>query len=225
MRRPGAQQRPGLALIAAAVSAAALCTACGHSAPTEFLTLRAVPPAAPPASAGVDPVRVVAVRVPAWLDRLQIARPTEGAAVVVEDFERWSAPLGDLALAALTQDLTDRLAGTTVLAAGGIAPPGTRDVAVDLSTLERQGGRLELSGTATVTDAGTGALVLSPPVRLGAAAPADARSEAAALDQLMGELADRLASALSAPSTSRGRQAEAPRQGWQAGGEETDGSG
>lgn len=201
MKRRFAQGRPDLPRIAAILSAAALCAACGHSAPTEFLTLRPVPSPTPLAPTGADPVRVVAVRVPAWLDRLQVARPTEGATVVVEDFERWSAPVGDLALAALTEDLSDRLAGAPVLMAGAIAPPATRDVSVDLSTLMRQGGLLELDGTATVTDARTGAIVLSLPVRLQAPAPADARSEAAALDQLMGELADQLTPALRAPST------------------------
>lgn len=200
MKRLFALERPSLAPIAAALSAASLFSACGHSAPTEFLTLRAVPPAEAPAPAAADPVRVVAVRLPAWLDRLQVARPTEGAAVVVEDFERWSAPVGDLALAALTEDLTDRLAGAPVLAAGAMAPPATRDLAVDLPSLVRQGGRLELEGTATVTEARTGALVLSLPVRLQTPAPADGRSEAAALDQLMGALADQLAPALRRPS-------------------------
>jgi len=85
---------------------------------------------------------------------------------VVEDFEHWSAPVGDLMLAALTEDLTDRLAGTPVLAAGAVATPATRDVSVDLSTLVRLVGRLELGGTATVTDACIGGLVLSLPVRL-----------------------------------------------------------
>ncbi len=72
-------------------------------------------------------------------------------------------------------------------------------MSVDLSTLVR-GGRLELDGTATVTDARTGRVLLSLPVRLQAPAPDDAKSEAAALDQLIGQLADRLAPALRAPS-------------------------
>ncbi len=112
MKRLFAQRRARAPRIAAILSVAALCAGCGHSAPTEFLTLQPVPAPALPASAGADPVRVVAVHVPAWLDRLQVARPTQGATVVVEDFQHWSAPVGDLMSAALTEDLTDRLAGT-----------------------------------------------------------------------------------------------------------------
>jgi uncharacterized protein len=193
-----------IARVAAALSGAGLCASCGHSAPTEYLTLRSVPPAATMAPAVADPVRVVAVRVPPWLDRLEVARPTASATVVVEDFERWSAPLGDLAMAALTEDLADRLAGVPVLSAHAAAPAATRDVSIDFSSLSREGTMLALDGTATVTDARTGALILSLPVRLRAPAAADARSEASALDQLMGELADVLAPPLRA-ATAAGR--------------------
>jgi uncharacterized lipoprotein YmbA len=186
----------GIGRVAAALSGAGLCVSCGHSAPTEYLTLRPVPPAAGVVPAVADPVRVVAVRVPPWLDRLEVARPTPGAAVVVEDFERWSAPLGELATAALTEDLAARLVGVSVLPVRAAAPAATRDVSVDLSSLTRDGAMLELHGTVTVTDARTGALILSLPVHLRAPAAADARGEASALDQLMGELADVLAPAL-----------------------------
>ncbi|MDB5480931.1 MAG: hypothetical protein JWO83_1984 [Caulobacteraceae bacterium] len=185
---------------AAVLSGAALGVACGHSAPTEFLTLQPVPPQVRSPSAPGDPVRVAAVHLPPWLDRLEVTRPTEGAAVVVEDFERWSAPVGDLALAALTEDLADRLAGVTVLPARAIAPPATRDVTVDLTSLTRRGTSLELDGAATVTDARTGALILSLPISLRTPASAGAPGEARALDELMGELADRLAPALRAGS-------------------------
>ncbi len=183
---------------AAILSGAALCVSCGHSAPTEFLTLRPIPPQVRSPSEPGDPVRVTAVRLPPWLDRLEVARPTEGSAVVVEDFERWSAPAGDLALAALTEDLADRLPGVTVLPASVIAPSATRDVAVDVTALTLQGTGLELEGSATVTDARTGALILNMPVRLRASASGGAPGEARALDELIGELADRLAPALRA---------------------------
>lgn len=50
------------------------------------------------------------VRTPPWLDRLEVARPAGTSCVVVEDFERWSAPVGDITHAALTEDPADRLA-------------------------------------------------------------------------------------------------------------------
>jgi len=184
--------------VAAVLSGAVLGVSCGHSAPTEFLALQPVPPQVRSPSAPGNPVRVAAVRLPPWLDRLEVARPTDGSTVVVEDFERWSAPVGDLALAALTDDLADRLTGVPVLPARAIAPPATRDVTVDLIALTRRGTSLELDGAATVTDARTGALILNIPVHLRAATSTGAPGEARALDDLMGELADRLAPVLRA---------------------------
>jgi uncharacterized lipoprotein YmbA len=198
MKRPHAPISWRHLRIALVLSGTAFGVSCGHSAPTEFLTLQPVPLQVRSPSAPGDPVRVVAVHLPPWLDRLEVARPTEGAAVVVEDFERWSAPVGDLALAALTENLADRLAGVTVLPARAIAPPSTRDITVDLTALTRRGTSFELDGAATVTDARTGALLLNLPVRLQAPASAGALGEARALDEMMGELADRLAPALRA---------------------------
>ena len=197
------QRFRGAARIAAALSSAGLCASCGHSAPTEYLTLRSVPPVADMAPTVADPVRIVAVRVPPWLDRLEVARPTASASVVVEEFERWSAPLGDLATAALTEDLADRLAGVAVLSARAAVPPATRDISVDFSSLSSEGTTLELDGIATVTDSRTGALVVSLPVRLRAPAATDARGEATALERLIGELADALAPSLRAASAAK----------------------
>ena len=182
---------------ASALAGAALCGSCGHTAPTEFLTLRAVPSETRPAPIREDPVRVIALRAPSWLDRLEVARPTETPSLVVEDFERWSAPIGDLALAALTEDLADRLPGVAVLPARAPAPPTTRDLSVDLVSLTGHGETVELNATATLTDARTGALIMSLPVRLETPGTlSSATKEALALDRLMGQLADRLAAEL-----------------------------
>jgi len=177
-----------------ALAGALLCSSCGHTAATHYLTLRAVVSQTPPAQIRGYAVRVIALRVPPWLDRLEVARPTETPSVVVEDFERWSAPIGDLALAVLTEDLVDRLPGMAVLPPRAPAPPATRDLSVDLESLNGHGETVELDATATVTDARTGALIISLPVHLEAPGTlTNATGEALALDRLMGQLADRLA--------------------------------
>jgi uncharacterized lipoprotein YmbA len=194
MKRLPARAARRILKSASALAGAALCGSCGHTAPTEFLTLRAVPSETRPAQIMGDPVRVIALRVPSWLDRLEVARPTGTPSLVVEDFERWSAPIGDLALSALTEDLADRLPGVAVLPNRAPAPPATRDLSVDLMSLTGHGETVELDASVTVTDARTGALVRSLPVRLEVPGTlTSATGEALALDRLMGQLADRLA--------------------------------
>ena len=195
MRRYHSRRIAGAAGLCAGI---ALCCSCSLSAPTEFLTLQPVAPDALSAPIRADPIRVIAVHVPPWLDRLEVARPTGGDSIAVEEFERWSAPVGDLALTALTKDLADRLTGVLVLPARAAAPPATRDVSVDLVSLVPHGGSIELDATATVTDARSGALILSLPFHLqGFASPTDAADEALVLDRFIGQLADRLAARLS----------------------------
>lgn len=189
-----------IAKSALALAGVTLCGSCGHSAPTEFLTLQAIPAETQPAPIGGNPVRVIAVRVPPWLDRLEVAHPTGTPSVVVEDFKRWSAPVGDLALSALTEDLAYRLPGVAVLPARTPPPPATRDLSIDLASLSGHGEAVELDAMATVTDARTGALIMSMPVRVEAPGTlANATGEALALDGLMARLADRLAPELRGP--------------------------
>ena len=107
------------ALGAVAFTALALCmglAACGHSDPTRFFTLDALPPTAPTAYAG-PPLRVRAVHIPPALDRAELARETSPGEVSVDDFAHWAAPLGQTARQVLTEDLAARLPS------GEIGPP------------------------------------------------------------------------------------------------------
>ena len=66
-------------------------TACGTTPPTRYLTLAAAPPAgSAPGRAGLV-LRPPEIRWPAAFDRLEVARPTAGVDVSVEEFARWSA--------------------------------------------------------------------------------------------------------------------------------------
>jgi uncharacterized protein len=169
---------------------------CGHSAPTQYLGLRTLLPemAAPPSSG--PPFRVLAVRFPAWLDRMEVTRPTTDDMVRVEEFARWAAPPGDLAQSVLAEDLSARLPGVAVQPAGAPTFTGARDILVELASVEQRGAALEVAGVATVTDANTGALILRLPLRVLTGAPSDAHGEARALDQLLAEIANQLAQVL-----------------------------
>src|ERR1700756_5199453 len=68
---------------------AILLAGCGHSAPTRFYSLAPEGPVRPLGLvAEADPVRVLAVRAPPELDRLEVARGGEGGGVQGDDLDR-----------------------------------------------------------------------------------------------------------------------------------------
>ena len=203
-RAPGADRKLSIGArpaLAAAVSALLLAS-CGHSAPTRFYTLDPRPPAASaPRVSGTRPVRILAVRVPPMLDRLEVARQIQPAVVQVDDLARWSAPLGDLARDALAQDLAERLPGLEILPARSGAPDGTRDVTVEILSLRHADRAFDLDATVEIADATSGAIVDQQHVRLSAAVErTDAAAEAEALSRLLAVLADRISPGLAGPA-------------------------
>lgn len=100
---------------------------CGHSPPTRFLVLDVAPPPSGLVRAGYrgPPVSIIAVQVPAVLDRPEFAREVSPGQLQINDFERWSAPLGTLARDTLGRDLTLCLPDGAVLPVGaGFANAG-----------------------------------------------------------------------------------------------------
>ena len=181
-----------LSLIAAGAVGLA---ACGHSAPTRYLTLAAVPPAAPaPGVAGLA-LRPPGVRWPAALDRLEVMRPDGDVRLQADEASRWSAAPGDLAAAALTEDLQARLPGLTLVGAG--AGGEALDLGVEVLALAKtvEGYRL----TAVVTLSGGGRAPHSRFLSLTTPEGGqDAAAEAQALSRLVGRLADAIAADLAA---------------------------
>jgi uncharacterized lipoprotein YmbA len=176
--------------LAAALLALGL-TACGTTAPTRYLTLAPTPPTGPgPDGAGLV-LRPPEVRWPAAFDRLEVARPTGGVEVTVEELARWSAAPGRLAAAALTADLVARLPAAAIAPWTDPTPANAVAVTVQVETLSER-------------PAGYGLLAVVWIVR-GAAPPQsrtfqaeaegahDAQGEAQAMSRLMGALADRIA--------------------------------
>ena len=117
-----------------ALLATTLLAACGHSPATTFLVLDPAPPTAAPAvTYAGPPLRVPFVHLPVTVDRPELVRQDAAGTITVDDFARWSAPLGLLARNALVQDLTARLP------AGAVLPPdataAAREVRVEATVL------------------------------------------------------------------------------------------
>jgi len=115
------------------ISLATLVVLAGCASPkTTLLTLDAAPPApdAVPADYRGLPIAVPAVHLPASLDRAEFVHQESAGEVKVDDFARWTAPLGLLARDTLVRDLTVRLP------AGSVLPPGAGGAAGKARTLD-----------------------------------------------------------------------------------------
>lgn len=173
----------------AAVAGAALLAGCGHSPAATFLTIDPAPPAAAPLAAYRGaPLRVPFVHVPVTIDRPEFVRQPAAGTLAVDDFARWSAPLGRLARDTLVRDLTDRLPAGAVLAPD--AAPATPETLVQATVLD-----VTPSG-ATTTMTVSYRVGASPVPRvaqfqapLAGPTPADA---ARSWSALVGQLADRI---------------------------------
>ena len=97
---------------------------CGHSPPTQFYTLDAVPPRQPTASTASATVAVGDVRLPATLDRLSIVMRNGLNRLDVSDQARWVAPLQGMIRRVLADDLRLRLGTQHVLPPGDPMPQG-----------------------------------------------------------------------------------------------------
>lgn len=172
--------------------------ACGHSTQTRFWTLDAAAPASRPVSTALAPVRVDAVHVPLTLDRLEIIEQTAANRITVHDFDRWSAPLGDLIRRTLTQDLAARLPAGSVVFPSAPKPAKARTLTIDILDLRPLDGRWMIDAGWTLSDPDHKTMqqrqlrLTSPP------ATPDVAGQTAALSQLVGQLADRIADGLAA---------------------------
>ena len=181
--------------------------ACGSSPPTRFYTLDVAPPAARPAAATarVLPVRVDAVHVPPVFDRPELVREIAANEVRVDDFGRWSAPLGETARRALTADLAARLPQGAVVFPEAPKPADGRGLVVDILSLSHAGGQAVLDVSWTLTAGRPGAAATGPVAYTGrslrlttpSAGPAPGAA-APELSALLGQLADSIAADLTA---------------------------
>ncbi len=205
MKPPRAgMNRTSLALATAVFAASALLAGCaGSSAPTAYFTLQPVAPTVAVPYAG-PPVQVLAVHLPAALDRVELLRETAPGRFEVDDFARWAGPPGRIARQALTEDLVNRLPPGAVVFPDAVKPINALGVTVDILSLRSSGGstQSDISWTWRPTDPATlarGPAASLRTVRL--STPAGDGSPAAtaqALGALLGQVADRIAADLAA---------------------------
>lgn len=185
------------------LAAALLLTACGHSPPTRYFSLDAVPSSAPLATKGAAPramptVQLGAVRVPAALDRPEVVAQDASHRLSVRENDHWGAPLEQLVRHALAQDLLARLPPGAFVLPEAPAPDGTRGIVVTVLDLRaNKDGRLTLEGSWTLTAGQPAKALLMQDVALSEPMSSDDSAAIAdALSRIIGQLADRIALSL-----------------------------
>ncbi|WP_406951401.1 membrane integrity-associated transporter subunit PqiC [Paraburkholderia guartelaensis] len=173
-------------------------TACGHSAPTRYVTLNATPAQAPLATAAMAPVQLGAVHIPAVLDRPEVVTHVAPNRLAVDDNDRWGAPLGQMMRSTLAQDLLPRLPPGAFVFPDAPAPVGTRTLVVTvLDCNASAGGTLTLQVAWTLLAGQPARTTMSQEAALSAPVEGhDAAAQAAALSRVLGELADRIAASI-----------------------------
>ena len=164
-------------------------TGCSSTA-TRYWTIEPVAPPSPVSPRAMAPVQVVAVHVPLAIDRLEIVQHDQADRITVRDFDRWSAPPGDLLRRALTQDLVARLPPGSVVFPDAAAPAGTRAITVDLLDLRQspEGFVLQLSWTIGAPSPRSHPLRLQAPAGAG-----DVAAQTQALARMTADLAAAIA--------------------------------
>lgn len=172
--------------------------ACGHSPPTRYFSLDAVPPSAPLATTGMAPVQLGAVRVPATLDRPEIVAQDRAYRLALRENDRWGAPLAPMIRRALAQDLLARLPPGAFVLPGAPAPAGARGIVVTVLDLRANtDGRMTFEGSWTLTAGEAATAVMTQDISLTEPmSSADSPAIADALSRVLGRLADRIAASL-----------------------------
>lgn len=170
---------------------------CGSSPKTQYFTLAPVPASEQRASIE-RPVTVAAVRVPPALDRREMVRRTGANSVDIREQDRWTAPLGDMIREVLARNLAARLPQDKVIVPESPAPPHTAQIVVSLAQFGPDAtGKVVLDGAWSLLDGDREKLLLRRHVGLeSAASDRSADGQAAAMSQLVGQLAQDIATTL-----------------------------
>ena len=168
------------------------------SPPSTTLTLDVAAPGADAVRAGYSgpPVAIPAVHMPAAIDRVEFVRQITAGQLQVDDFARWSAPLGTLARDALVRDLTARLPSGSVLPPGSTAAAG-HGVTLDVTilSLDASGGQARMQAAFRRVPGG----MVQQAVLQTALSDDRPVSAANAFTALLGQLADHITAALPSP--------------------------
>ncbi len=172
--------------------------ACG-SPEAHFYTLQPVPGAARPGIAHIVEVRRPGLA--GYLDRSDIVLKDAGYQLQVNSQDRWAEPLGDMIGRVVTQDLAQRLPGSSVFSENGAisADPGLR-VEIDVQRFDSNADGTLTLVAALAIEQGRGHVPIRARTMNLSAAPAQpgAAGLAAAMSTLLGQVADQVASDIAA---------------------------
>jgi len=176
------------------VCTSSLLTACATTRPDHFYILSAQPPG--PSQPRATPTTQVTLKVtlPSLVDRQEMILNTSPDGILVLDHERWGAPLPDLVIQTLGQDLERRRGDILVAGQGGVHAAGTA-IKITLDVVQmtvRKGDRASIETHWRILDPHNGKDVVGAEVF---SAPLGQDSYAAiaqALSDCLGQLAERL---------------------------------
>ena len=175
---------------------------CGSSPPTHFFTLRPVASVGQSTSASAVPVQVDAFNIPAVLDRTEMVRQNGPDSLSINDQDHWGAPFGEMARNVLAQDLLTRMPAGTVILPNAPAPAAAAHLVVSVARFgEDADGSVRLDGSWALLGNNSKSPLLRRDVKLARkAVPGDAASQAAAMSDLLGRLADDVSNGVSSLS-------------------------
>jgi hypothetical protein len=181
----------------------ALLSGCGSSPKTQFYTLDAVPPQPPMGAAPSIPVQLAAVHIPPALDRQEIVRESAPHQLDISDQNRWGGSLDNVIQRVLTQDLTQRLAPSSIVLPQEPAPAHHNAIVVDILEFDEDASdQVVFDGSWSLTGSDSDTPLVDHRLRLNAHARSSSYSDqVAAMSQVLGKLSDNIA----------GEIAEAPR--------------
>jgi len=176
-----------------------LLAGCGSSPPTRFYSLEPTAPvAATPMQTIRTPVKVDAVHIPSVLDRKQIVTGDHDYQLSISSEERWGGDFGEMVRRVLTQDLQARLSAGMVIGPDNSAPANARGVVVDILAFAPRGGAVELDADWVLLQGSPPRTVVHRSLHLSEPFQGSVSSQAAAMSELVGRLADDVAKALQA---------------------------
>ena len=180
----------------AGLLAVLLAAGCASPQPA-FYTLAAIPGTPMPPRARAIELRRVGLA--GYLDRPEIVRESNDYRVRFQTTERWAEPLGTLIERVFTEDLVQRLPGSSVYGeSGAISTRPDLAVEVDVLRLDPEAGQVVLLAQIAVRseDRKDQTAARAEVVRLAAPAGSTTRDLAAAESALLGRLADAVATRL-----------------------------
>ncbi len=188
--------------------AAASLQGCSSTNPTLY-TLAPVP--GPPRSGGPKTVTLRQIGLARYLERTQIVRSAENYQLDVRANEWWGEPLGSMIARLLTENLTQRLPGTSVFSENGVINPDP-DATVEVNIQ-----RMDAGATGAVMLMAQIAATFAKPHRpmltrtvsfsVRPASP-DLRGEVSAMSTALGKMADTVAEMLLEKSRARDTAAD-----------------